>query len=556
MTVSLNFLKRRGPDSHGQWSSPDGVVDLLHARLAIVDSDSSAHQPLSDASSGVSVALVGEIYNYLELRAELSGFQFKTKSDTEVILALYVTRGLAGFKSLRGMFALCLVDCHARRTYLIRDPIGKKPLFLAQWRGSTYFGSSVLALLAASGEAPDLNETAAAHFWADGHVTFTESIIKGCTPVRPGEIVELDWSGTVKAVSSCIPDREKLLACQNPEIVRREIWELILQSTRRRLLNNPNPVALLSGGIDSTVVAKGMRQVTEGTAITLGSLVPGTYDEKYARYAGRHLDLPVQVVRTRPTHLADDVSWALDLQDEPLGMISFFPLALMIRAAREYGRILFTGDGGDEIFLGYGQEADWLRTPEPNEAERHSDDVSACSLAPQWMSNWGQKMVKDSLIGHMFTKLDRASAEQGVECRCPLLDWDLVAFVRGLAPDLLLFDGKPKALLKAQLSGWPRMFVNRPKVGFTQNLRWAWAASRFTGLREMITSDSIAAFEAQLPQEMRHGASMWHSLTIFRNFTSAWKLLAWSLFNKRLKSAVEGPAERQENPLLKAASVR
>jgi asparagine synthetase B (glutamine-hydrolysing) len=273
-----------------------------------------------------------------------------------------------------------------------------------------------------------------------------------------------------------------------------------------------------------------MKKIAGGSAITLGSVLRGTNDEKYARFAAKRLELPLRTVRARSTNLADDVSWTMDLQDEALGMISFFPLAMMIRAAKDHGRILLTGDGGDEVFLGYGTPEDWLGSHHPN--GNHSPIPT-----PAWMSEWGKRMVTTSLLGHMFTKLDRASAEQGVETRCPLLDVDLVLFVRSLKPEVLFGNGRAKSLLKDQLQSWPDGFVNRPKVGFAYNLRWAWAASRFAGLREMVTREAVDTFESQLPAELRAAPMEWTMLAIFRNFPAVWKLLAWSKFLERLNVA-------------------
>jgi asparagine synthase (glutamine-hydrolysing) len=528
ITNGLRFLDRRGPDSHGTWSSAAGEVELLHARLAIVDTDSHANQPFTDEKHGVTVALNGEIYNYRELGSQLSGYSFRTESDTEVIIALYLAEGLEGLKQLRGMFALCIVDENKRRVYLARDPIGKKPLFLAHWAGDCYFGSSVLALVAASGSNPAISNTAREEYWEHGHVAPDRSVVEECRPVTPGEVVELDWQGIERATHSCIPNvtSESTADLKNAQ---EHVNQLIQQSVRRRLLNNPSPVALLSGGIDSTVVTKHMKAVADGSAITLGSVIPGTQDERFAREAAQRLQVPLQTVRARSANLAADVNWALNLQDEPLGMISFFPLALLIRAAKDYGRILLTGDGGDEVFLGYGQPQDWVKQsangskPEPD------------GSLPHWMSDWGKSMVTTSLVGHMFTKLDRAAAEQGVEARCPLLDWDLVAYARTLSPEVLFCDGRTKGLLKAELGEWPSRFVNRRKIGFAYNLRWAWYVSRFEGLREMVSRDTVALFSAKLPSELRNEPSRWKSLAIFRNFPAVWKLVAWSSFEDRLR---------------------
>lgn len=534
LTTSLQFLGRRGPDSHREWASHYQNVELLHARLAIVDTDSRAHQPFSDDAHGITVALNGEIYNYRELRSQLSGYSFRTESDTEVIIALYLAKGLAGLKQLRGMFALCIVDERKQRVYLARDPIGKKPLFLAQWSGDCVFGSSVLALVAASGCSPAISNTAREGFWEDAHVSPDESLVEECRPVPPGEVVELDWQGIERATHSCIPTVTSE-PTNHLKGAQEHVTELIQQSVRRRLLNNPNPVALLSGGIDSTVVTKHMKAVAGGSAITLGSVIPGTQDERFAREAAERIQVPLQTIRARSANLAADVNWAMNLQDEPLGMISFFPLALLIRAAKDYGRILLTGDGGDEVFLGYGQPEDWVKHSSNGSKPQHDGSL------PNWMSDWGKRTVTRSLVGHMFTKLDRAAAEQGVEARCPLLDWDVVAFARTLRPDVLFCDGRTKGLLKAQLGDWPARFVNRRKIGFAYNLRWAWYVSRFEGLRDMVSHDTVDLFASQLPAELRNEPSRWKSLAIFRNFPTVWKLVAWSSFEDRLRVASSMP---------------
>jgi asparagine synthase (glutamine-hydrolysing) len=556
LNAGLRFLGRRGPDSNRDWASSDGTVELLHARLAIVDTDSRAHQPFTDEENGITVVFNGEIYNYLELRAELSDYDFRTRSDTEVIIALYVTRGLAGLKKLRGMFGLVIVDERARRVYLARDPIGKKPLFLAQWPSGAYFGSSVIALLAASGEEARIVQDGANQFWEHGHVEPRESLIADCAPVLPGRVIELDWHGTIIRVDSCTPAVESE-QCADVETARERVSELILQSVKRRLSNNPNPVSLLSGGVDSTVVTSKMKEAIGGVAITLGSFLPGANDEKYARFAGKRIEIPLQMVRARSHKLAEDALWALDLQDEPLGMISFFPLALMIREAKGYGKILLTGDGGDEVFLGYGKPDDWLRKADDQGQLCREDENSLSPLPlPEWMSTWGKLMAAQSLVGHMFTKLDRASAEQGVEARCPLLDWDLVAFVRSLSSDILFFDGRPKALLKSQLDGWPDSFIDRPKMGFTYNLRWQWGSSRFNGLRELVTRETVETFSGHLPEELRTAPMNWKSLAIFKNFSAVWKLLAWSRFAERLRLSTVARGRDQFQPAPAAALAR
>lgn len=540
LEAALKFLARRGPDASRVWCSDDGRVELLHARLAIVDSDRRADQPLADENSGVCVAFVGEIYNYQELQFELGAYPFKTSSDTEVLLALYQKWGLEGFKRLRGMFSLVIVDCRKKRLYLVRDPIGKKPLFCADWPNGVYFGSSALALVSASGHRPSIQHELLEEYWNDGYIPSDKSIFENCSPVLPGEIIEINWNGEICGRSSCAPKTLQENSSEDLTEINERISDLLRQSVHRRLTNNPNPVSLLSGGIDSTVVTQEAGKQGNISALTIGSFIPLDLDEKYACYAARKMNLPLQVVRSQSHKIIEDVAWALDLQDEPLGMISFFPLALLIRSAKQYGRVLLTGDGGDEVFLGYGKPRDWIDGSQKEQKgqrdQHHGRILSVGCSPPEWMSVWGRTTVTRSLLGHMFTKLDRASAEQGVEVRCPLLDWDLLSYVRGLPPDTLFFNGRTKALLKNQLQSWPKWFVERPKMGFPYRLRWRWGLVGFSGLRELVRGEVVDRFRHFLPAELGKTPDYWGRLSIFHHFNSAWKLLTWSRFQERLRT--------------------
>ena len=437
------------------------------------------------------------------------------------------------------MFALCIVDVRRRRIVLARDPIGKKPLFIARWSDGVSFGSTVVAMAAASTASPAVNSKALGGYWDLGHARATESLVAGCAPVLPGEVLELDWSGRCVSRTSCAPGRVSSGASvESVGGVLSRVDALLRQAVERRLTNNPRPVCLLSGGIDSTLIAVQLKRLGGADAITLGGLIPGEFDEKYARQAAGRLGIPLRVVRASPRSMADKVVWALDLQDEALGIMAFFPLALMVRYSKDYGRILITGDGGDEVFLGYGRPSDWVAGQAQQETEREAGEpYTGNSAPPDWMSAWGRETIGGGLVGHMFTKLDRATAEQGVEARCPLLDWDLVQYARTLGPSLLFYDGRPKALLKSQLGDWPASFVDREKVGFAFRLRWLWALSGFSGLRDLVTVDAVATFEAALPQALRRPPACWSSVAIAKHFAAVWKLLAWSRFLQRMTQA-------------------
>jgi len=538
----LSSLKRRGPDSSQLWVSDDGRIEMLHARLAIVDSDSRALQPFEDRERGLCLAFNGEIYNYLELRAGLRDHPFRTTSDTEVILALYAREGLKGLDRLRGMYSIALTDARAQRLFLLRDPIGKKPLFVARWNQEILFGSSVLALASAQPGGVRVNSRVAEHYWKEGFVPPRSSALADALPVLPGQIIEFGWNGKLQAEHRQTPPPARGYQGESFPEAAENLGRLLEHAVELRLQNNPSPAVLLSGGIDSTVIARiaaklfdrgGFQQPLQ--VLTLGSLVPLGNDEFYARYAARRLKRKVQVVKPAMSHLGESILRCIDLQDEPLGMPSFFPLERLVAAVAPFSRVLLSGDGGDEVFLGYGKPAKWR--DEDGALSPAEPRIPCGPELPSWMSAWGKSMATDHLVGHGFAKVDRATAEQAVEMRCPLLDWDVMGYARSLPFELLAHGGRSKAILKAQLAGWPEWFLERPKLGFALNLRWLWSLSNFSGLRESIEPEATAMFDRWLPAGLRGEAQRWKTREVLKNFQPAWRLLTWSCFLRRVRAA-------------------
>ncbi|MDD2707650.1 MAG: asparagine synthase-related protein [Verrucomicrobiae bacterium] len=541
LAAGLPLLRRRGPDSSREWRSADGLAELLHARLAMVDMDERAHQPLTDSRRRVSLAFVGEVYNHRELRKELADYPFRTESDTEVILAAYLLRGIDGLGMLKGMVACCLVDEERRRIILFRDAVGKKPLFFARWQGYLVFGSSLLAMARAAGASPRIDPAVLDFYWQKMFVPPQQTVFFDAQPVLPGEAIEFDWQGAEVGRRRLEPPAAVKYGGESFAESMGVLRELIDRAVFRRLDHQHRPALLLSGGIDSTVIADAAARVAsrEGAdprleALTLASLLPWLDDEPYAKMAAKRLGLDLKLVRPDFSRLGENVVRALDLQDEPLGMPSFFLLERLVHAAANHNRILLSGDGGDEVFLGYGRPEEWQGT-----GQGETTSLSGPAL-PSWFSPWARETAGPVLLGHMLPKVDRASVEQGVEIRCPLLDWEVMAYARGLPFEFLTCGGQAKGMLKETLTGWPRRFIRRPKLGFTYHLRWQWVLDDFNGLRENIHDRALDAFAGRLPKGLRGRPDSWGRIAVFRHFNDAWRLLAWSRFLFRLSASASG----------------
>jgi asparagine synthase (glutamine-hydrolysing) len=529
LVSALPHLRGRGPDGWREWRSACGRVELLHARLAIVDPDERALQPFADGSGGV-LSFNGELYNYAALRREFSGIAWRTESDTEVLLAGLQREGAAFLSRARGMLSGAWVDTVNQRVVLFRDPIGKKPLVLFHDAdGSLIFGSSVQAVLALATQVPAIRPAALHEVLHQGFVEPPLGLHQGVEHLVPAEVRHFDFEAIARGTETISPSNALRYSGEPYAQVVENVSMLLRQAVSMRLGNAPFPATLLSGGIDSTVVAQQSQYYCREhgqrlRAFSLKPVIPGTQDGPYATQAARRLGIDMEWVSLPMNRVGERVLAAMDALDEPLAMPSYFVLYELVRAVRPFSKVLLTGEGGDEIFLGYGASSEWIAKAQVPTI----DEVRVGPALPAWFSPWARRVAGSTLFGHMFQKADRASAEQGVELRAPLLDYDLVAYVRTLPSEALLHGGRSKALLKAQLVDWPQRFLERPKLGLAYSLRWAWLVSGFAAMRESIDPTVQSALEDALPAALCKPVLKWRNIDILRNFGMAYTLLSLS----------------------------
>jgi len=376
LTAMRDAMHHRGPDDEGVWWSADGCVGLGHRRLSIIDLSEAGRQPMSAANGSLQIVFNGEIYNYQDLRAELKslGHRFRTATDTEVILQAYSAWGTDCLSRLNGMFALALYDDVQKRLLLARDPAGEKPLFYRHDAGALTFASEVKGLLADPSCPRVLDIEALDYYLAFGYVPGERCLLQGIRKLPQGHALTFDLSTGGTAVwpywslprfSSSEASEHELLA---------ELERVLSDSVRLRLIADVPVGIMLSGGIDSSLVAAMAARVSSRRIKTFTISFPGhgTFDEApFARRVARHLDTEHVELAAEPASV-DLLPEMARQYDEPIADSSMVPTYLVSRLIRREATVALGGDGGDELFGGYfqhswvqqqGRLGDWIPWP-------------------------------------------------------------------------------------------------------------------------------------------------------------------------------------------------
>ncbi|MEQ9265695.1 MAG: asparagine synthase (glutamine-hydrolyzing) [Balneolaceae bacterium] len=345
----------RGPDHFGYLKNEN--IFLGNNRLSIIDL-SNGNQPFYSADGNIAVLQNGEIFNYLELKEELvrDGVEFRTNSDTEVILKLYERFGMQMVNRLNGMFSIVILDKKKQQLFLIRDRFGLKPLFYHKGNEKFSFSSEIKSILEL-GVDTGLNIEAMFSFLRYNFVAGKESIFKNIFNVSPGHYLKLDTvSGELNEVKWWDQEKEldrfsSLLTSKNAiELTRETIFDAI----KIRMRSDVEYSAFLSGGIDSSIIVSQMNKITDEKFNTFTIGFEGSkFDEsEFANSVASQLNVNHRC-ESFSTNILDYWDKVLYHTEQPHGDVSFIPLFLLSRFASEKDRVVLTGDGADEIFGGY-----------------------------------------------------------------------------------------------------------------------------------------------------------------------------------------------------------
>jgi asparagine synthase (glutamine-hydrolysing) len=556
------LLAHRGPDGHRRQLLMDNRCLLGHNRLAIIDLEGGA-QPLANEDHSVWVVCNGEIYNYVELREKLiaAGHRFRTQSDCEVLVHLFEDKGKDLLNDLEGQFAFALFDTRRGELLLARDRFGEKPLYWARVAGGGLaFASEMKALLALPGVDKRLDISAIAQFLALRYVPAPRTHVQGVQKLRAGEAISLGRGADFVKTRFWTPELpangDQGAAVPSVDEAVEGVRERVRQAVRIRLRSDVPVGAFLSGGIDSTAIACGVRELLPGARF---STFCASFDDKqldeapFARQIAKQLDSDHHEVHFSSRELLPLFEELIDHYDEPFADVSMFPTFAVCRAARQECKVMLSGDGGDECFAGYrptfayyrwhhlrrapgrnflakkafqhypegwrgrgllnflrqddGQLLraghsrtpllQWFLPPHREEAQAGLAELEAAdrhhARLPYPLS-WMEATLCGYLPEQILVKVDRASMRSALECRAPFLDSDLFQFVTHLPLRYHFSHAQGKALLRKALPEWvPPEIRWREKQGFTPPLA-AWLRA---DLRQRVEND-LANYPATL----------------------------------------------------------
>jgi len=355
------MLRHRGPDYEGVLLR--GNLGLGHCRLSILDLSPAGRQPMCNEDGSIWIVCNGEIYNYRALRSGLArrGHRFASQTDTEVILHLYEDKGADCLADLLGMFAFALWDGRARKLLLARDRLGKKPLAYAFDERRLLFASELRALLADPGVSREVDPAAIDHYLAYQYIPAPLSIFKSIRKLPPAHYLVYEGGRLSLARYWDVACGEQMSACA-PEAYKEQFLELFQDAVRLRLQSDVPFGAFLSGGIDSSLVvalmSKSMAQPVK--TFSIGFEQAG-YDElPYARMIARQFQTEhhERVVRPDVVDMLPRLVWHYS---EPFADSSAIPTYCLAQMTREHVTVALNGDGGDEIFAGYGRYGEACR---------------------------------------------------------------------------------------------------------------------------------------------------------------------------------------------------
>lgn len=353
-------IRHRGPDDSGFWKNPSSQVFLGHRRLSIIDLSPAGHQPMV-SEKGNAIIFNGEIYNYKEIKPNVKERKFKSESDTEVLLYLYEKYGYDCLSFLNGMFAFAIWDEQKEELFIARDRAGKKPLYYTSLNGRFAFSSEIKALLTLPWIKSELDEKALYYFLTFNQLSPPYTMFKNIFKLEPASFITVGKNGMISKKVYWEVEYEDLSKKGENEL-QDMVFSSFERSVNYRMVSDVPVGAFLSGGVDSSAIVAMMAKNTSYPIKTYSigfENAPG-YDElKYAGKVARLFGTEHYEKIVTPADIRNFIPKVIEIFDEPLADSTSIPIYFISELARKNGTIVvLTGDGPDELFLGY---TNWMK---------------------------------------------------------------------------------------------------------------------------------------------------------------------------------------------------
>ncbi|MES1220715.1 MAG: asparagine synthase (glutamine-hydrolyzing) [Bacteroidota bacterium] len=533
LTRMTDILAHRGPDASGYFFDENACVGLGHRRLSILDISEAANQPFYSLDGRYVMVYNGEVYNFKEI-AKKYKIDTRTSSDTEVIIEAFASAGIECVNDFNGMFALAIWDKQEERLFLIRDRLGVKPLYYSYNSGQIVFGSELKAIIPFSG-VKEIDNNSVFNFLHLGYIPGEGTIYANCKKIKPGHYAVLDKNGMKIEAYWQLENKLTHECLENEKSAKKELNELIQSSVEYCLISDVPLGIFLSGGVDSSLIAA-VAQSRSSIPVSTFSIAfsDEKYNEsKYARQVAEHIHSDHHEFTVTEKEAIPLVEQLLNVYDEPYADSSAIPTMMLSQLTRKHVTVALSGDGGDELFMGYGfyywakrlsnplvsafrkPLGSLLRATGNNRFERAStlfeyssdkrkkshifsqeqyffteseikkllnihgaltidEEINYHGRSLSWPEQQSFFDIKNYLPEELLVKTDRASMFYGLEVRVPLLDHRLVEFALNLSPSMKLRGNTGKYLLKQVLYDYlPPSIFDRPKWGFAVPLsRW------------------------------------------------------------------------------------
>ncbi len=522
--VMTNTMAHRGPDADGFYS--DNYISLGHRRLSIIDLSEQANQPIYSTCGNYAIIFNGEIYNYAEVKNSLTTYQFATNSDTEVVLAAYITYGAKSLELLKGMFAYAIYNKQTNEVFIARDRLGVKPVYYYKDDTCFLFASELRAILATKIVPPKVNKLALQYYLVLQSVYAPHTIIQNIVQLEAGHYIIINENKVEIKQYWDIKNPQQKFEINSKADAQSNVLHLMQQSVARRLVADVPVAAFLSGGIDSSAIVGLMAQVTEAPQTFNIAFNEADYDEStYAEIIATKFKTKHHKILLSPQTFLDELINALNAMDTPSGDgINSYVVAKEI--VKNNIKVAMSGVGGDELFAGYPSFKQWysmyhkqwiwkspmaLRKLVANLLPNNSKYSRVAKLLQQkqldintfyplirqvYDANTVHKLlqqhtvnqnIKLNLTANNFPSLsqfsiaellgytqntllkdtDQFSMAVSLEVREPFFDHDLIEYVLQI-PDAIKLPTYPKQLLVESLGDLlPPEIVHRKKKGFT-----------------------------------------------------------------------------------------